>query len=286
MAGRDTPSDELDSAAAVLARRFADLGLTSPPGVTGFIERYIIPGTDTGTIPDLMRAPALVRAPNVLALLPGRDDELRDEVVVVVAHFDHLGIRIPVDGDSIYNGADDNASGTAAVLELAQAFRALPQPPRRSILFLLVSGEEHGLWGSAAFVQDPVVPLERIVAAVNFDMVGRNSPDSVFIGDHDRSSLGALAFALSDAHPEVGMRLVPGPGGASDHLPFRYAGIPAILFFAGLHTDYHTPDDEADRLDYHKTARVVRMGFYTIQSVANSEARPTWIGPPKAPAGP
>jgi hypothetical protein len=128
--------------------------------------------------------------PNVVGVLRGSDPVLRDTYVLLTAHMDHVGIGRPdASGDSIYNGADDNASGTAALVALAGAFAAMPQPPARSILFLAVSGEEKGLLGSRWFAEHPTVPIDAIVANINLDMIGRNAPDTIVVIGKEYSSL-------------------------------------------------------------------------------------------------
>ena len=166
MGGRDTPSPGLDMTAAWIAREFGRLGLV-PGGDDGsYVQRYPI---------DMGRS-----APNVAGILEGSDPVLKEEYVVFSAHMDHIGIGIPnAEGDSINNGADDDASGTIAVLEMAEAFASLEAQPKRSMIFLLVSGEEKGLWGSAHFAENPPVPADQMVADLNVDMVGRNWPDTI-----------------------------------------------------------------------------------------------------------
>ena len=199
--------------------------------------------------------------------------------MLLVAHMDHLGVGQSVGGDSIYNGADDNASGTAAVLELARALGGYEWRPRRSLIFLLVSGEEEGLLGSAYYVAHPAVPLAQTVAAVNLDMIGRNARDSVLVIGGDASSLGGSARLVAREHPELGMRpVVPaGLSGGSDHVPFAKAGVPAVFFFSGLHGDYHMPSDEVGLVDGEKEARIARLVFYLMLEVANTVQRPAWI---------
>ncbi len=261
--GRLTPSPELDEAAAWAAAEFLSFGLK--PGLPGtFIQTWAL---DT-----------VASAPNVVAILDGSDPALREQYVLLVAHFDGLGVAAPVAGDSIYNGADDNASGAAAVLELARAFAGLAPGPRRSLIFLLVSGEEEGLLGSTWYAAHPAVPLERTVAALNLDMIGRNSRDSVLAAGAGLSSLGDVALRVAAAHPELAMHAVGFPGmlGGSDHIPFALSGVPALFFFAGLHPDYHRPSDEAAFVDAEKASRIARLVFYVALDVANTVARPTW----------
>src|SRR6185436_891029 len=128
---------------------------------------------------------------------------LRDEYVVFSAHMDHVGVGAAVNGDSIYNGADDDASGTSTVVEIAEAFASLQPRPRRSIVFLTVSGEERGLWGSNWFASHPPVPVERIVADLNIDMVGRNWSDTIVAIGREHSDLGATLAQVNGRHPEL-----------------------------------------------------------------------------------
>ncbi len=221
-------------------------------------------------------------APNVLGIVAGRDRRLRDEYVLVSAHMDGLGVGQPVDGDSIYNGADDNASGTAAVLEVAEAMAALERPPRRSVVFLCVSGEEKGLLGSTWFVDHPPIPLSRIVANLNIDMIGRNWEDTIAVIGKPYSSLGALVDSVAAAHPELGVTTVgdrwPSEGFffRSDHFSFARKGIPAVFFFNGVHEDYHQPSDEVERINFEKAARISRLIFEVALALANAEEPPRW----------
>ena len=132
-----------------------------------------------------------VTAPNVVGILEGSDPRLREEHVVFSGHMDHVGIGAPDEnGDSIFNGADDDASGTVAVMEVAEAMASLGTAPRRSMIFLLVSGEEKGLWGSEWYAENPSVPIDRLVANVNTDMVGRNWPDTIVAIGKEHSEIG------------------------------------------------------------------------------------------------
>ncbi|HSG80725.1 MAG TPA: M20/M25/M40 family metallo-hydrolase [Gemmatimonadota bacterium] len=221
-------------------------------------------------------------APNVVGVLQGGDPALREEYVLVSAHMDGLGVGRPLDGDSIYNGADDNASGTATLLEIAEAVAALNQVPRRSILFLAVSGEERGMLGSSWFVEHPPVPLERIVANLNIDMVGRNWEDTIAVIGKPYSTLGTLVDSVAAAHPELNVTPVgdrwPGEGFffRSDHFNFARKGIPSVFFFNGTHEDYHMPSDEADKIDYAKAARIAQLIFEITLTLSMAEDPPRW----------
>jgi hypothetical protein len=280
MRGRDTPSPELDGAAAVIAAYFSRLGLVPAFPGSSYIGWYPAPPADGG--PD--------SAPNVAALLRGSDPALRSQYVVVIAHVDGLGVFSSYTTDTIYNSADDNASGTAGVLELAEAFAGTDPLPRRSLLFLIVSGEERKYWGSQWYVDHPSVPLDSIVALVNLDMISRNAPDSLLISGREYSTMGYTFTTAFNAHPELGFTVASaGPQSGSDFVPFWAAGVPFLHFFTGLHADYHQPSDEPDRIDAEKAMRVTRLAFHTTLMVANANTRPQWLlslAPPVGAAAP
>lgn len=210
---------------------------------------------------------------NVAGLLPGSDPKLKDEIVVLSAHEDHLGI---VNGQ-LHPGADDNASGTAVLMEVARLLKEAK--PRRSILFLSVSGEELGLFGSRAFVANPPVPLKAIVADLNTDMVGRNGvktiavtpariPDATGTLTRDTREIAAeLGFTLTDEADEYWKR--------SDHYTFAKAGIPAIFFFGGMEPDYHQATDTPDKVEPEKLANVAELLRRLTLTVADSDTRPS-----------
>ncbi len=266
--GRLTPSPELDRVAAYAVAEFRSFGLR--PGLpTGFVQTWPVP--ESGA------------APNVVGILDGRDPSDSAEYVLFVAHMDHLGTTArgprcqPAGADTICNGADDNASGTAGVIELARAFGGLDPAPRRSMIFLLVSGEEEGLLGSAWYVAHPAVPLGRTVAALNLDMISRNAPDSVFVVDMDASSLGGTVRRVLAVHEDLALSAaIPDLQGGSDQVPFEQAGVPSLFLFAGLHADYHRPTDEPARVDADKAARIVRLAYWIGYETAEGAGRPAW----------
>ena len=221
--------------------------------------------------------------PNVVGLLRGSDPELRDTYVVLSAHFDHLGVGRPdATGDSIYNGADDDASGTSVMVEVAQALAALGQRPRRSIVFLAVSGEEKGLLGSEWYSDHPTVPLDAMIANINIDMVGRNAPDSIVVIGQEYSSMGATLDNVAARHADLGLTVAEDIWPEqrfffrSDHFNFARKEIPALFFFAGIHEDYHRPSDEVGGIDLDKVTRVGRMVFYLTHEIADSRREPVW----------
>jgi len=241
-------------------------------------------------VPDLEMAVAArtrviqeLRAPNTVGIFEGSDPTLKGEYVVFSGHMDHSGTGRPnAEGDSIFNGADDDASGTVAVVELAEAFSMVDPAPKRSMIFLAVSGEEHGLWGSAYFASFPPVPLQDMVADINADMISRNWPDSIVVIGKEHSDLGETLERVAQAHPELNM--VPMDDiwpeenfyGRSDHFNFARKGVPILFFFNGTHPDYHQPSDELEKIDAEKAARITRLMFYLGLEVANAPERPKW----------
>jgi Zn-dependent M28 family amino/carboxypeptidase len=229
-------------------------------------------------------------APNVVAILPGSDPKLKDEYVVFSGHMDHVGVAGPggsggcraQGADSVCNGADDDASGTVAVVEIAEAFARLNPKPKRSILFLNVSGEEKGLWGSEYFADHPTVPMTNVVANLNIDMIGRNWRDTIVAIGKEHSDLGATLNRVASEHPELNMRPIDDIWPQenfyfrSDHYNFAKKGVPILFFFSGTHQDYHRPGDSPDKIDAEKEARVARLIFYLGLEVANAPARPKW----------
>ena len=225
----------------------------------------------------------MVAAPNVVGILDGGDPELKDEYVVFSGHMDHVGMGSPdANGDSIFNGADDDASGTIAVVEIAEAMVTLPAPLKRSAVFLLVSGEEKGLWGSEWFANNPTVPIEQLVANLNTDMVGRNWPDTVVAIGKEHSDLGESLNRVNGDHPELRMTAIDDIWPEerfyfrSDHYNFARKGVPVLFFFNGTHDDYHGRDDEPDRIDAEKAARIARLVFYLGVDILNAPERPKW----------
>lgn len=219
-------------------------------------------------------------ATNVCAVLEGTDKKA--EAIVLSAHHDHIGRR--VDGDA-FNGADDNASGTAGLLMLAEAFVKCGVRPSRSIVFLSVSGEELGLFGSKFYSDNPTWPVDRIVANINIDMIGRAEPDGdgcriqiTPSKDHEKySSLGRLAAQLA---PRFRISFTSGDTyyERSDHYNFALKGIPVVFLCDGEHPDYHQVTDTADRLDYAKMESVARLLAFTAWEVAQQKTRPEELG--------
>jgi hypothetical protein len=229
-----------------------------------------------------------VTAPNAVGILEGADPVLKNEYVVYSAHMDHVGTAGKSNGcaargaDSICNGADDDASGTVSVIETAEAFAQLQPRPRRSIIFLTVSGEEHGLWGSAYFADHPPVPIANIVADLNTDMIGRNWTDTIVAIGKEHSDLGATLNRIVATHPELNMKAIDDLWPEenfyfrSDHYNFARKGVPILFFFNGVHADYHQVSDSPDKIDAEKEARIIQLVFYLGLDVANAAQKPKW----------
>ncbi|HEX6617993.1 MAG TPA: M28 family peptidase [Gemmatimonadales bacterium] len=220
-------------------------------------------------------------APNTVGILEGSDPVLRKEYLVYSAHMDHIGIT-PGQADSINNGADDDGSGTTGVIELAEAFSRPGGRPRRSIIFLTVSGEEKGLWGSRYFTEHTPVPVGQIVADINMDMIGRNWPDTIVAIGREHSDLGATLDRVNRAHPELGMTAIDDRWPEerfyfrSDHYNFARKGIPILFFFNGVHPDYHQVTDSPDKINSEKESRILKLLYYLGREIGDAPARPKW----------
>lgn len=207
---------------------------------------------------------------NVVGFLEGSDPSLQKQVVVIGAHYDHIGFlkEHKADTDYIYNGADDNASGASGVMAIAKAMSSMKIKPKRSLLFILFAGEEKGLFGSGYYVKDPLFPLKNTVAMLNLDMISRNSPDSLeIIGARQCPDLERI---IKKENRETDFILLPKRmSGGSDHWNFYKKDIPSIFFFTGLHKDYHKVSDNPDKIDAQKAARVSRLAFLAAWYIAN-----------------
>jgi hypothetical protein len=215
---------------------------------------------------------------NVLAYLPGKSDEY----VILGAHYDHLGrgnydSLAPSQIGQIHPGADDNASGTAGVLELARLLSPMKGQLQRGILFASFAGEELGLLGSAHWVQEPTLPLDKAVAMLNMDMIGRIKDDKLYIGGVGTGS--TLKAAVEQAQTGANFKIEYSPGGysASDHTSFVSKKIPVLFFFSGLHSDYHKPSDTWDKIDPRAAARLLNVVGSTGLQLASAPERPAFI---------
>jgi len=253
-----------------------------------------LPGLEATLETAIVRSQIRVR--NVLAYMPGSDPALRDEVVIVSAHFDHIGYH---DGE-VFNGADDDASGTAGLLEIAEAYALSPERPARSVLFAAWNAEERGLLGSRYYVERPAFLLEKTIAVFQMDMIGRNEeiPDSNnprFLGlqkqsaESNTNSVHVLGYSRSEdlrnlvtqsngrINLELKFQYDDTPANLlrrSDQWPFLSHDVPVLFFHTGLHPDYHRPTDTAEKINYSKMEKVVRLVFLCSWATAHSSPPP------------
>lgn len=290
----ETPS--LATLQDALTRRAAGRARQQDPATS-----FLVAGPGATLRVEVNRQPVV--AHNVLAMVEGADPDRAGELVVVGAHFDHDGL----DGEQrVYNGADDNASGVAGVLELAEAFSRLADAgrrPRRSVLFALWNGEERGLLGSRAFLSS-MPPGRRVVASLNLDMIGRDedipagdrrfdglapttasrntnalhvlgyshSPDLMSVVREANAATGLTLRTTLDESPQRLLR-------RSDQWPFLQAGVPALFFFTGLHPDYHTPNDDVEKINFAKMERIVQLVYRVAWRVADADESPRFVDP-------
>ena len=297
--GRGTGTPGNDSAAAYLAREYARLGLTMieravscPQMRVGVREcvlgraSYLQHFTAHSAAAAHAGLPGELPTQNVVALQPGTDPALRGEYLVIGAHFDHLGRSAvgamdPEAKDAIRHGADDNASGTAAVLELARRFHAAPA--RRPILFVNFSGEELGVLGSENFVEHSPVPLDSIDAMLNFDMVGRLRNDKLIVyGVATATEMRGIVDSANASQP-LNIDPVDDGFGPSDHSSFYGKKIPVLHFFTDMHEDYHRATDVSSKVNVAGEARVIDYAGRVARAIADRPARLTYVrsaGPP------
>lgn len=290
MEGRMTASHGSAMAARFIAEQMHRAGL-APGGDSGYFQRIpmetaeregrgsrlaLLPSfADEDTVPESRRRAGV----NVVGILRGSDPALRDQVILVDAHYDHLGIGRPVNGDSIYNGADDDGSGTVAVLEIARTLAQGPAP-KRTIIFLAATGEEVGLLGTRWYIAHPVVPLTRMVANLEIEMIGRpdslaGGPGRAWLTGYDRSTMGEMLRT-------AGIPIVADPRPdqhffeRSDNIAYARAGIPAhTLSSFNLHDDYHQPSDEVSRIDFAHMTRVIDAAVRAVRLIADGTP-PVW----------
>lgn len=286
--GRLAGTRGADKAARYIASEMQSIGL-APAGDTGYFQSVPLMLTS-----DRRRGPRLVdswaawdtipaerrqKSSNVIGILRGNDPSLRDQVVLIDAHYDHLGIGPPVAGDSIYNGADDDASGVVAVLEIARALAAGP-PPKRTIIVMATTGEEEGILGTRWYIAHPIVPLARMVSNMEIEMIGRpdslaGGPGKAWLTGYERSTMGDMLRQanlpiVADPHPDQQFFL------RSDNISYAQMGIPAhTLSSYGLHADYHQPSDEVSRIDFDHMTAVIRTGAEAARLLADGPA-PQW----------
>jgi Zn-dependent M28 family amino/carboxypeptidase len=274
--GRDTGAPGQKKAVAYLKEQYKALGIPSAYGTNDYFQK----------IPEAyFKGAAKGDSENVLAYIEGT--EKPHEVLIISAHLDHVGQH---DG-KIYNGADDDGSGTVALLEIAAAFMKAKREglgPKRSLLFLHVTGEEKGLFGSQYYAENPLFPLTNTIANINIDMIGRvdpdhkNNPNYVYVIGADRLSteldqeirkakemFGEFTFDYKYNDRNDPERIYY----RSDHYNFAKKGVPSVFFFSGIHEDYHQPTDTADKIDYPLLTKRTKIIFYSAWNLVNREAR-------------
>ncbi|HAY15309.1 MAG TPA: M20/M25/M40 family metallo-hydrolase, partial [Fimbriimonadaceae bacterium] len=239
---------------------------------------------------------------NVCGLIPGTDPTLKAETVILGAHYDHIGMReVPAGQDGIFNGADDDGSGTVALLNIAEAIAKNPVQPKRSVLFLWFTGEERGLLGSREFVANPTVDLSKAAAMFNIDMIGRSKETSSDIPANENlarkgqvyligpnvfsPALSALMNRVNNSYQKLNLdQRYDDPNdpnrfwARSDHYPFAEVGIPAAFFFSGVHEDYHQLSDHVEKIDFEQLETVSRAVLAMLWEVANIPVSPRAAG--------
>ncbi len=280
MQGRQTGSGGQKKAGNYLIEEYKKMNVPFPKGATSFYQP--IPASYFTK----SRGPKLPNSENIWAFIEG--SEKADEILVISAHYDHVGES---DGE-IYNGADDDGSGTVALLEVAQSFALAKKDgkgPKRSILFLHVTGEEHGLYGSRFYSENPLFPLQNTIANINIDMIGRRDtfhPDTnnyVYVIGADRLSTDLLTITEAANKDYIQLELDFKYDDRndpqrfyyrSDHYNFAKNGIPSVFLFNGTHADYHKPTDDAEKIEYDALEKRTKLIFAMAWELANREQRP------------
>lgn len=279
MEGRDTGSAGQKRAGEYMINYYKNLGISHPSALDSYYQKV-----PADFMNQKSRGKGLPDSENILAFIPG--SEKPDEIVVISAHYDHVGTKNGV----VYNGADDDGSGTVAVMQIAKAFQAAKNEgkgPKRSILFLHVTGEEHGLFGSEWYSENPVFPVANTVVDLNIDMIGRDDPENrgkqyvYVIGSemlsselkkiNEEANAKTVNLELNYKYddPKDPQRLYY----RSDHYNFAKHNIPVAFFFDGIHEDYHKPTDDPDKIDYQLLQKRAQLVFSTAWELANRAER-------------
>ncbi|AZB26142.1 M28 family peptidase [Chryseobacterium bernardetii] len=278
MEGRDTGSKGQKKAGEYIVNYYKSLGISFPKALGSYYQKVpsdFMKKRGGGNLPD---------SENILAFIEG--SEKPEEIVVVSAHYDHVGTKNGV----VYNGADDDGSGTVAVMEMAKAFQEAKKAgkgPKRSVLFLHVTGEEHGLFGSEYYTDNPVFPLANTVVDLNIDMIGRDDPDNrgkqyvyVIGSDMLSSQLKIINEAANKKTNNLELNYkyddLNDPQQLyyrSDHYNFAKNNVPVAFFFDGIHEDYHKPTDDPDKIDYKLLEKRTQLIFTTAWDIANRTER-------------
>lgn len=278
MEGRDTGSPGQKRAGAYMVNYYKNLGISHPKALGSYYQKVpadFMKKRGGGNLPD---------SENILAFIEG--SEKPEEIVVISGHYDHVGTRNGV----VYNGADDDGSGTVAVMEIAKAFQAAKKAgngPKRSVLFLHVTGEEHGLFGSEYYTDHPVFPLANTVVDLNIDMIGRDDPENrgkQYVYVIGSEMLSSQLKVINEAANKMTNNLelnykYDDPNDTeklyyrSDHYNFAKNNVPVAFFFDGIHEDYHKPTDDVEKIDYNLLAKRTQLVFTTAWELANRPER-------------
>ncbi|WP_313805953.1 M28 family metallopeptidase [Flavobacterium sp.] len=279
MQGRNTGESGQKKAGEYIINEYKKLGISYPKGADGFYQKVPSEYMKRGF------APKLNDSENIWAYIEG--SEKPEEVLVISAHYDHVGMK----NGEIYNGADDDGSGTVGVMEIAKAFMKAKKDghgPKRSILFLHVTGEEHGLHGSRYYSDNPLFPIKNTIANINIDMIGRrdnlnpNDNNYIYVIGSDRLSSELHTLNEEANKKYVNLRLDYKYNDRndpeqiyyrSDHYNFAKKGIPAIFFFNGIHDDYHKPTDEVDKIEFDALTKRAKLAFALAWELANRDQR-------------
>jgi len=284
LAGRKIGSPGADSAAEYIARRFQRIGLQPGPG--GWFQNFTVdPSAPAAANAGLANGAA---GRNVIAVLAGRDKHLRDEVIILGAHYDHLGLGgfgslAPDSTGRVHNGADDNASGVAAILAIARELK--DHRPDRTVVFIAFSGEEEGLLGSEYYVKHPLFPLDRTLAMLNFDMVGRLRNDKLIV--YGAATALEWPRLLDSLNGKYHFELhATGDGyGPSDQAAFYAQHRPVLFFFTDLHEDYHRPSDDFALINEDGIARIAALAGDVVQVIGDRPLPLSFVDlPPPQPA--
>ena len=274
MQGRGSGSHDELLAATYLASQLREIGIQPAGDDGGYIQNI------SGEFDFYREGKKQWTTRNVIGKLQGRDEKLKNQVILLTAHMDHIGIGKPVDGDNIYNGADDDASGCVAVLQLARAL-GHEKIPKRTVLFVFFGSEETGGQGDQYFLQHPPVPLKNIIANLEFEMIGRVDtavkPGELWLTGFDRSNLGPElakhgAHLVPDPHPKQNFFQ------RSDNFALARQGIIAHTVSSfGLHKDYHRPSDDLSHIDFSHMEEAIHSMLGPVKWLADSEFKPEWV---------
>tara|TARA_B100001059_G_scaffold106713_2_gene106376 strand:+ start:3587 stop:4621 length:1035 start_codon:yes stop_codon:yes gene_type:complete len=289
--GRETGKSGQKMAANYIANFFKEIGIP-PYKYNSYFQKFKVKTVkrygrwkwDKNSVIEKMLNNNYIRGENIIGFIEGSD--LKDEIIIITAHYDHLGIKDTL----IYNGADDNGSGTVAIMEIAQAFMLAKKEgngPRRSVLIMPVSGEEKGLLGSKYYTDNPVYPLENTVANLNVDMIGRiddyhDNPDYIYLIGSDRLSteLHQISEEVNDKYINLELDYKYNDKDdpnryyyRSDHYNFAKNNIPVIFYFNGVHADYHKASDTIEKIHFPKIEKISRYIFLTAWELVNRDKR-------------